>query len=71
MYIMYRGTSAIRNVLHKKQSVLGVSRLLIIKKRTPGETLVIFEQNHQNLVVSEQNLVIFEQKKKRDTERSH
>jgi len=32
----YRGTSTIRNVLHKDQSVLGVSRFLIIKKRTPS-----------------------------------
>ena len=34
-YARYRGTST-RNVLHKKQSVVGVSRFLIIKKRTPS-----------------------------------
>jgi len=33
---LYRGTSTKRNVLHKKQSVFGVSRFLIIKKRTPS-----------------------------------
>ena len=32
----YRGTSIIRNGRHKKQSVFGVSRFLIIKKRTPS-----------------------------------
>ena len=32
----YRGTSTIRNVRHKKHTVLGVSRFLIIKKRTPS-----------------------------------
>jgi len=32
----YRGTSITRNVRHKKQSVFGVSRFLIIKKRTPS-----------------------------------
>ena len=34
--LLYRGTSITRNVLHKKQSVFGVSRFLIIKKRTPS-----------------------------------
>ena len=33
----YRGTSTTRNGRHKKQTVLGVSRFLIIKKRTPSD----------------------------------
>ena len=60
--VRYRGTSTIRNVLHKKQSVFGVSRFLIIKKRTPSVLGDFSDFRAKSLKFSDfrANLVIFE-----------